>query len=103
MKQVFSTVVFLALICTQILAQQREIVGRVLNKRTEKPIDSVKVVVVGSNVESMTNRFGFFKLSVDTAIHRLLNASRAGFATLESHSPQSLPSRGLCASKHGDV
>ncbi|MFN7259345.1 MAG: TonB family protein [Cyclobacteriaceae bacterium] len=61
-------------------AQEREILGRLIDKETQKPISNANVVVPGTLIGVASNVLGYFRLSVRQN-HNALAVSRIGYKT----------------------
>jgi TonB family protein len=61
-------------------AQEREILGRLIDKETQKPIGNANVVVPGTLIGTATNVLGYFKLTVGQN-HSSVTVSRIGYRT----------------------
>lgn len=62
MRVIWSLILFI--ICIDAVAQDRKVIGRVLDSLTNKPIKDVHVVIHGTTLETFTNQLGFFEIPV---------------------------------------
>lgn len=82
MRLIFAVIIALPT-CTEVLCQERKIIGRVLDFESQKPIKNANIVIGGTTSGTISNHLGFFELTLDTSQHKLLVVSHVGYKNSE--------------------
>lgn len=64
-------------------AQERNVLGRVLDRETKKPIGNANIIIFGTPNGAVSNAGGFFEVQVSSPHHKTLIVSHVGFKTSE--------------------
>lgn len=78
----------LVLFGKNLLAQERKIIGRIMDLETNKPIKNANVIIWGTTSGTFSNQAGFFELSIDTLKHKSIIVSHIGYETSEITIPR---------------
>lgn len=87
-KTILLKLVLLLFVCTQAMAQNRTVVGTVVDKSSNERIAGVNVVIKGTTIGTATDAEGKFSLSVPETSNTLI-VSFVGYVTLELTIPPS--------------
>lgn len=80
-------VIISVMVASLALAQERKIVGRVVDEETDKPIGNVNIIIRGTETGTFTNVLGFFEITVaDTT--RTLFASHISYVASSINIPK---------------
>jgi hypothetical protein len=87
MKVVFLVIASVLLI-NYCFAQERKIIGRIVDDETQKPIKNANIIIEGTTQTGVSNQLGFFELTVDDAKHKAIIVSHVGFVTSKINLPK---------------
>lgn len=72
-----------------VFAQERKILGRIMDQANGKPVKGVEVTIEGTRISATTNFVGFFELQVNYSKHERLKILKPGYAGVVIDIPKS--------------
>lgn len=82
------TAVIVVMIANVAIAQERKIIGRVVDTETQKPLKNANIILKGTTSGTFTNQLGFFELAITDSEHKPIIASHIGYLTSEIVIPE---------------
>ena len=80
-----NTLILLIVLCCQAVYSQRQVLGRVLDEDTDKPINAATISLNNADSITATNYLGFFQITVDSS--NLLQISAEGYKSVQFSIP----------------
>ncbi len=75
-------------LCADGFAQERKIIGRIVDNETQKGMADVHIIIWGTSRGATTNALGYFELAVDPIKDYILNISHVGYGTSRIEIPK---------------
>ena len=81
----FATILFLFAMSLQYVYAQQDIIGRITDLETKKPIKEAIIKIEGTDVKATTNVLGYFQLLLDTTNYLVIESQ--GYSTIRIKVP----------------
>jgi hypothetical protein len=69
-------------------SQDRKVLGRVVEKETQKPVKNASITISGTTSMTSSNHLGYFELTIDISKHSAIIISCIGYKTMEVNIPE---------------